>query len=47
MKALLQAGTWQLNPIYWVALLCGTCMDARGRTVQELVEGAKRSTMDD
>jgi uncharacterized protein involved in oxidation of intracellular sulfur len=28
-------------------LLCGTCMDARGLTDDELVEGAKRSTMDD
>lgn len=26
-------------------LLCGTCMDARGLTDGELVEGAKRSTM--
>lgn len=28
-------------------LLCGTCMDARGMTEQELVEGARRSTMDE
>ena len=28
-------------------LLCGTCMDARGLTDEELVEGAKRSTMDE
>jgi uncharacterized protein involved in oxidation of intracellular sulfur len=28
-------------------LLCGTCMDARGLTDSELVEGAKRSTMDE
>jgi len=27
-------------------LLCGTCMDARGLTEAELVEGACRSTMD-
>ncbi|MGA2493103.1 MAG: DsrE family protein [Roseiarcus sp.] len=28
-------------------LLCGTCMDARGLTETELVEGARRSTMDE
>jgi len=28
-------------------LLCGTCMDARGLTDNELVEGAQRSTMDE
>ena len=28
-------------------LLCGTCMDARGLTDGELVEGAQRSTMDE
>ena len=28
-------------------LLCGTCMDARGLTDDELVEGAQRSTMDE
>lgn len=28
-------------------LLCGTCMDARGITEAELLEGARRSTMDD
>lgn len=28
-------------------LLCGTCMDARGITDAELVEGARRSTMDE
>jgi uncharacterized protein involved in oxidation of intracellular sulfur len=28
-------------------LLCGTCMDARGITDAELMEGARRSTMDD
>jgi uncharacterized protein involved in oxidation of intracellular sulfur len=27
-------------------LLCGTCMDARGLTDEELLEGAQRSTMD-
>ncbi|MDI5920620.1 DsrE family protein [Halomonas sp. LR5S13] len=27
-------------------LLCGTCMDARGLTDDEVVTGAKRSTMD-
>lgn len=26
-------------------LLCGTCMDARGLTDEEVVEGARRSTM--
>ena len=28
-------------------LLCGTCMDARGLGDDELVEGARRSTMDE
>lgn len=28
-------------------LLCGTCMDARGLTEEEVVEGARRSTMDE
>lgn len=28
-------------------LLCGNCMDARGLTDEELVEGANRSTMDE
>lgn len=28
-------------------LLCGTCMDARGIKEEEIVEGARRSTMDD
>ncbi len=28
-------------------LLCGTCMDARGLTADELIEGAARSTMDE
>jgi uncharacterized protein involved in oxidation of intracellular sulfur len=28
-------------------LLCGTCMDARGLTEAVLVEGARRSTMDE
>ena len=27
-------------------LLCGTCMDARGLTEAELMEGERRSTMD-
>ena len=27
-------------------LLCGTCMDARGLTDADLMEGAQRSTMD-
>lgn len=27
-------------------LLCGTCMDARGLSEDELVKGAQRSTMD-
>jgi uncharacterized protein involved in oxidation of intracellular sulfur len=28
-------------------LLCGTCMDARGLTDAEILEGARRSTMDE
>ncbi|RJO66567.1 MAG: hypothetical protein C4523_12075 [Myxococcales bacterium] len=28
-------------------LLCGTCMDARGLKAEELMEGARRSTMDE
>lgn len=28
-------------------LLCGTCMDARGITEEEVVKGAERSTMDE
>ncbi len=28
-------------------LLCGTCMDARGLTDADLMEGARRSTMDE
>lgn len=28
-------------------MLCGTCMDARGISEQELVEGPRRSTMDE
>ena len=28
-------------------LLCGTCMDARGLTEADLIEGASRSTMDE
>ncbi|WP_404362858.1 DsrE/DsrF/TusD sulfur relay family protein [Marinobacter sp.] len=27
-------------------LLCGTCMDARGLTEEEVADGAERSTMD-
>jgi len=27
-------------------LLCGTCMDARGLTEKELLEGSRRSTLD-
>jgi uncharacterized protein involved in oxidation of intracellular sulfur len=29
-----------------IVLLCGTCMDARGMSETELLEGAQRSTMD-
>jgi uncharacterized protein involved in oxidation of intracellular sulfur len=28
-------------------LLCGTCMDARGMTDEEVVPGARRSTLDE
>lgn len=28
-------------------LLCGTCMDARGLSEPEIMEGARRSTMDE
>ena len=28
-------------------LLCGTCMDARGMTDEEIVSGARRSSMDE
>ena len=28
-------------------LLCGTCMDARGVSESELMDGARRSTMDE
>jgi uncharacterized protein involved in oxidation of intracellular sulfur len=28
-------------------VLCGTCMDARGMTEDDLLEGARRGTMDD
>jgi uncharacterized protein involved in oxidation of intracellular sulfur len=28
-------------------LLCGTCMDARGLTVTDIMDGARRSTMDE
>lgn len=27
--------------------LCGVCMDARGLTETEIIEGARRSSMDD
>jgi uncharacterized protein involved in oxidation of intracellular sulfur len=37
-KSILRAGE---------VLLCGTCMEARGLTDAELVEGARRSTMDE
>ena len=30
-----------------VILLCGTCMDARGMSDAELIDGARRSTMDE
>jgi uncharacterized protein involved in oxidation of intracellular sulfur len=28
-------------------LLCGTCMDARGMGDEDLIDGARRSTMDE
>ncbi len=28
-------------------LICGTCMDARGMTVDDVMDGARRSTMDE
>ncbi|MEW5982547.1 MAG: DsrE family protein [Acidobacteriota bacterium] len=28
-------------------LLCGTCMDARGMTIGDVVEGSRRSTLDE
>ncbi len=28
-------------------LLCGTCMDARGLTGGEIIEGARRGSMDE
>ena len=28
-------------------LLCGTCMDARGMTAKDVMEGARRSSMDE
>ncbi|MFW5926758.1 MAG: DsrE/DsrF/TusD sulfur relay family protein [Wenzhouxiangella sp.] len=28
-------------------LMCGTCMDARGLSEDELIDGARRSTMDE
>jgi uncharacterized protein involved in oxidation of intracellular sulfur len=36
-----------LKPIarHGKVLLCGTCMDARGLSSEELVEGAQRSSM--
>ncbi len=30
-----------------IVLLCGTCMDARGIVDAELIEGTRRSTMDE
>ena len=30
-----------------LALLCGTCLDARGIAETELIGGARRSTMDE
>ena len=30
-----------------LVLLCGTCMDARGLGEAELIDGARRSTMDE
>jgi len=30
-----------------IVLLCGTCMDARGMNDAELIDGARRSTMDE
>ncbi|MGB8398570.1 DsrE/DsrF/TusD sulfur relay family protein [Bradyrhizobium sp.] len=30
-----------------VVLLCGTCMDARGMSETELIDGARRSSMDE
>ena len=39
MKRVLAAGG--------TVLLCGTCMDARGLRDDEVLEGAKRSTMDE
>ena len=28
-------------------LVCGTCMDARGLSPEELIDGAQRSTLDE
>lgn len=28
-------------------LMCGTCLDARGLAVEEMLDGARRSTMDE
>jgi len=30
-----------------IVLLCGTCMDARGMTDDDVMDGARRSTMDE
>jgi uncharacterized protein involved in oxidation of intracellular sulfur len=30
-----------------VVLLCGTCMDARGMLAEDVMDGARRSTMDE
>jgi len=38
LKAVLRSGE---------VLLCGSCMDARGLAEEELVQGARRSTMDE
>jgi uncharacterized protein involved in oxidation of intracellular sulfur len=43
LNRMLQALTLQQAEIG----VCGTCMDARGMAVEELVEGAKRSTLDE
>ncbi len=41
---------WQLKRVLsskGAVLLCGTCMDARGISDTELMEGVRRSTMDE
>jgi uncharacterized protein involved in oxidation of intracellular sulfur len=38
IKSVLRRGT---------VLLCGTCMDARGLTEDEMIEGVRRSTIDE